>query len=586
MPTQELKLKLTSWWKPELPVYIIAVSAAAVILVLTVIIAWSTFLKGVPGAGDKFTFENYTDVFLNSMTATAAKNTLFLALGTVIVAVFFALPSTWLLHRTTMPLKKFFLVLMFLHILVPGFIRVIGWIMLLSPNIGIVNQFIRFFIPQESGPLSPYNVLFMAILQGLTLTPSIFFMLAGAFLAVDPSLEECSEICGASKLQSFRRIMLPLVMPALVAGSIYVLLTAASMFEIAALLGAPYQIQVFSTLMYSAMQAEFGLPQYGIAGVYGLLMLIPMLLILRYYQNMLKLSYRYATVTGKGYRPKLTELGRWRWAGVGFVGFYFLIDLFLPLLAVLWSSFLSFIQLPSLAALQTLTLRGYESAFRLLGRGGIVLNTIQLMLLVGIFSVVISLALSWIVVRTRLPGRFALDTASMVPLAVPGVAIGLSVLVVSLLLVKTVPFLYGSVAVIAIAETMRRIPFSSRTMNSSLIQIHPELEEAVQMSGGSRMTGIRAVIIPLITPALFYSFMMAVLHAYREVTLPLFLQGPNNMVISTAIWQLWRVNDTATTSATAVIMIVGMGILVSVLLKAFPELFGETKGHRGRGTSD
>ncbi len=572
---QEVKPLFRAWWKPELPIYIIVILAAAMISILIAVIIWATFFEGMPSLESKFTLDNYINVFLSPITPKAAQNTLILGLGTVLVAVFFALPATWLLHRTDIPLKKFFLTLMLLHILLPGFIKVMGWVMLISPNIGLINQFIRVFIPLESGPLSPYNIPFMALLQGLTLTPSIFFILSGAFLAMDPSLEESSAVCGSSGFKTLRHITLPLVMPALVAGSIYVFMTAVSMFEIAALLGSPYQIQVFSTLMYSSIQAEHTLPRYGIAGVYGVIMLIPMLLILSYYQKMIKLSHHYATVTGKGYRPKLTQLGKWTWVAVCFLGFYYLIDLFLPFLAVLWSSFLSHIQLPSLAALGQLTLAGYNSALRLLVQGGILVNTLQLVLATGMMSVVISLFFSWIVMRTRFPGRFVLDSISMLPLAVPGIALAFSVLIVSLLLVKAVPFLYGSVAVIAISETMRRIPFNTRTISTSLLQIHQELEEAAQICGGSRVTTINSILIPLIRPAIFYSFMMAVLHAYREVTLALFLQGPRNIVISTAIWQMWRSNDTSTATATAVIMVVAMGIIVYILLRAYPELSGE-----------
>ena len=451
------------------------------------------------------------------LTLRAARNTLVLGLGTVMLACFFALPIAWLIHRTNVLFKRFFLTLMFLQIILPGFLRTMGWIMLLSPEIGLLNQGLRLFIPVETGPLSIYNIRSMALLQGLALTPTLFFMVAGTFMAIDPSIEESAEVCGATRFQNLRRITVPLVMPAIVAGAIYLFMIAVSMFEIAALLGMPHSIHVFSTLMYSAVRTRHrSLPNYGVAGVYGLLILIPTVVALRYYQGMLKLSHRYTTVTGKGYRPKLINLGRWKLAGAGFMIFYSLISFFLPFLAVLWTSFVSRIQMPSMAALKTINLHGYRSAIMMLGEGGVLGNTIQLVLLVGILSVVISLIISWIVLRTRLPGRYTLDTISMLPQAIPGVAFAFSVAYVALLLIKQIPFFYGSIAAIILADGMRRIPFATRTISGSLIQIHPELEEAVQTCGCPRMVALRRVIIPLIIPALFYSFLWALLMSYSR----------------------------------------------------------------------
>lgn len=546
----------------------------AVICILGAVIIWATFQEGLPGFQAVFTLANYAEVLFYPVTPQAAANTVTLGLGTVLVSCFFGLPTAWLIHRTNVPFKKVFLVLMFVHVLLPGFLRTMGWIMLLSPEIGLINKALRIIIPVESGPFSLYNIPFMALLQGVSLTPTLFFMVAGAFAAIDPAIEESAEVCGASRLQNIRRIAVPLVMPGLMAAAIYIFMTAVSMFEVAALLGMPNNIQVFATLMYSAVRPELGLPNYGIAGVYGVLLLIPSAVALRYYQKMLKLTHRHATVTGKGYRPKLTDLGGWRKAGTGFIIFYFTIDLFLPFLAVLWTSLVPRIQMPSLAGLKTVSLAGYRSAFIVLGEGGVLTNTIQMVLYVGIVTVVISLVISWIVLRTRLPGRFALDTISMVPHAIPGIAFAFAIAYVSLLLVRQVPILYGSLAAIICADIMRRVPFGTRTISASLIQIHPELEEAVQVCGGSRIVALGKVIIPLIVPALFYSFVWSMLQAYREVTIALFLMSPRNVVMATAIWERWQSGETDAAAALGVIMVLAMGAIVLSVLRAFPQIFG------------
>jgi iron(III) transport system permease protein len=549
------------------------------IVFLAFIILWSTFQEGLPGFKANFTLEHYNDVLFASITKQAALNTILVGFLTVLISCFFAIPMGWLIHRTNVPLKRFFLTLMFLHVLLPSFLRTMGWIMLASSKVGILNQFLRTFIPVESGPLDVYNIPAISLIQGLSLTPTLFFMVAGAFVAIDPAFEESAQISGASLFHRLKRIALPLVLPAVVAGAIYIFMTAVSMFEVAELLGTPDNIWVFSTVMYGAVNPLSGLPNYGIAGVYGVLLLIPSAVALLFYQRMLKRSHRFATVTGKGYKPNLTILGKAKWIGFGFIMFYFSMDLFLPFLTVLWTSLLPYLQMPSMAALGTITSSGYTNAFRVLVEGNVLLNTVKLVFFVSIGTVVASLIFSWIVLRTRFPGRYALDTITMVPHAIPGIAFAFSVAYLALIITPTVP-LYGSLAAIILADAVRRIPFATRTIHASLIQIHRELEEAALISGGSRITAIRRVIIPLITPALFYSFVWSALHAYRELTIALFLLHPGNMVISVAIWQRWQAVDHGAAAALGVIMVMGMGIILYLLVHFFPQLVGTRVGRR------
>ncbi len=310
------------------------------------------------------------------------------------------------------------------------------------------------------------------------------------------------------------------------------------------------------------------------------MLLIPTVIALFYYQKMLKRSHRYATVTGKGYQPKLIDLGRWKWGAVGFLSLYHLLGLFFPFLALLWTSVVPYMQLPTMAALETVNFSAYRLAILTLWDGEVLANTIIVVLSVGAMSMLMGLIISWIVLRTRLPGRYALDTISMVPHAVPAVAFALSIAFIGLLLGRVVP-LYGSLFAIILADVMRRIPFATRTIHGSLIQIHPELEEAVLTSGGSRVVAIRTVLAPLIIPSLFYNFMWAALHAYSEVTVALFLQSPRSMVAATAIWAAWQNGESATASALGIIMIVGLSIILLVLLKRFPQMFGGRLGRSG-----
>ncbi|MBI4322435.1 MAG: iron ABC transporter permease [Chloroflexi bacterium] len=556
---------IASLLRPETPLFAIALLAALFIVGLVVVVLYATVIDGLPGVEGKLSLVNYSDVMFSSVTYRALTNTIWLGLGTVAINFFFAVPIAWLIHRTSMPFKTVFLTLMYLGITIPGFLRAIAWILLLSPKIGLVNQFLRIFLPTDEGPLSIYNLPGIAFVQGLGLTAVMFFMISAAFLAVDPALEESAEVSGARKLSVMRRISLPLIAPALAAAGIYNFMTAVSMFDTPALLGAPSRIHVLSTLMFYTVHTDIGLPRYGVAGVYGVVLLVPTLIALYYYQKMLRRSYRYAVVTGKGYKPKLVELGPWKWAGVGFVSIFFFLELFLPLLVLIWTSLVPYIRLPSSEAFASINAEGYRYAIdALLGRP--LTNTLIMVLAVMFGVLFVSTIISWVVLRTRMPGRYTLDSVAMLPHAVPSIAFAFAIAFIALSLGKVLP-LYGSLVVIILAHVVAYVSFGTRTINGALIQIHRDLEEAVSTSGGSRITAIRKVILPLLAPALFYSGLWVGLLSYREVTMALFLQTPQNKVFSTVIWTLWGANKPSQAAALGVIMFVGTMIIVVILLR-------------------
>lgn len=559
----------------ELPLYLVGLLAGAILVLLTLVCLRISLQVGMlPDFTAPVTFSNYAEVLFDTATLKVAWNTLIVGVGTTAIAFFFAVPSAWLLQRTDIPWKRFFMVLMFLQLIMPAFLRAMGYIMLLSPKIGMINQFLRLFIPVESGPLSPYNLFTISFLQGLGLTPVLFLMISGAFWSMDSTYEEAASACGAGRLVVFRRITMSFVKPALTAGLIYIFMLGLSLFETAALLGTPKRIYIFPTLMYQSLYPDFGSPNFGIAAVYGTQLIIPLLVILYFYQKVLKSAHRYAAVTGKGYKPKWVVLGRLKWVGLGFIGLYFMLVFFLPFLTMLWASFVPYFQLPSMEIIKQLSLNAYKAGFSIIWNKQALTNTLLLMFFVGLFTVGVSFAISWIVIRGRLPGKYALDSVAMLPQALPRAALAIVVLYVALSVVKIVP-IYGTVIILIIANTITYIPFTTRTITSAFIQIHRELEEAAQVAGGSVWVTIRRIVVPVILPALIFAFIWTALLAYREVTMALFLIGPKNIVLASEIWTLWDQSDIVTAAAIGVIMVLIGGIILFGVMSLFPRVFRE-----------
>ena len=176
--------------------------------------------------------------------------------------------------RTDIPFKKTIYVLLTIGILIPVFLRTIAWILLLSPRIGLINKSLQSFFALDSPPFDLYSLTGMAFVQGVSFVPGAFFMLAASYRSMDPSLEEAAYTAGVGKLRTFLKINIPITWPAIAAVMVYLFMTALAVFEVPAIIGLPARILVLSSLIYNSTTPSTGLPNYGMAGAYGAIMLV------------------------------------------------------------------------------------------------------------------------------------------------------------------------------------------------------------------------------------------------------------------------------------------------------------------------
>jgi iron(III) transport system permease protein len=519
-----------------------------------------TLRQGLPGQARPLTLANFAEVFTDPFTGQVLGNTLAFAAVAILVTLIFAVPLVWLVTRTDLPGKELIYVLMTIGILTPVFLRVIGWILLFSPQIGLVNQALMGTFGLEEAPLSLYNVVGMAITQGISFVPAAFFMLVASYRAIDPALEEAAFTSGASRLQTIVRINLPLTLPAILGVMIYLLMTAVSVFETPALLGLPSRTFVLSSAIYFAVTPQTGLPKYGLAATYGLIMMALGLLASYLYFRAVSEGKKYAVISGKGYRPRLLELGRGKWLALALVVFYFGLEIFLPFAAILWASLLPYLQVPSAAALREVSLNNYvtlPSYVRLTP----ILNTLLLMVSAPTLTVLLSLAVSWIVVRSRSRLRGPLDMLAFLPHAVPAIVFAVALAWLALTYRTWLP-LYGSLVLIILAHTISSLAYGTRTMNSTMIQVHSELEEAGLLSGASPLQVFGRILLPLVSGAVFNAWLWLALLSYREVTMALVLYSPTAEVLPTLVWKLWASSAVTQVSALGVLLIVVVTALV------------------------
>jgi iron(III) transport system permease protein len=533
----------------------------------TLAILIMTLRQGLPGQARPLTLANFAEVFADPFTFQVLGNTLGFAAVAILITLVFAVPLVWLVTRTDLPGKEAIYVLMAIGILTPVFLRVIGWILLFSPQIGLVNQALMGAFGLSEPPFSLYNVVGMAITQGIAFVPAAFFMLVAAYHAIDPALEEAAYTSGASRWKTILHVNVPLTLPAILGVMIYLLMTAISVFETPALLGLPSRTFVLSSAIYFAVTPQTGLPKYGLAATYGLIMMALGLLSSYLYFRVVSQGKKYAVISGKGYRPRLLELGRWKAAAVAFVVFYFALELFLPFAAILWASLLPYLQVPSAAALRDISLNNYLALPTYVGITPI-LNTLALVVAAPTLTVILSLAVSWIVVRSRYAVRGPLDTIAFLPHAIPAIVFAVALAWLALTYRTWLP-LYGTIVLIIVAHTISQLAYGTRTMNSTMIQVHSELEEAGQLSGASPFQVFWRILVPLVSGAVFNVWLWLALLSYREVTMALVLYSPQSEVLSTLVWKLWASSGVPQVAALGVILITIVAVIVLALRSVF-----------------
>jgi iron(III) transport system permease protein len=536
---------------------------AALILIVGVpvlMVVLMSLRTGFPGEGGPLTLQNFIEVYADVGTYEVLGNTLLFALGSVAVALLFAIPLSWLLMRTDIPFKKTFYVLLTVGILIPVFLRTIAWILLLSPRIGLLNKWLVQIFNLDGPPLSLYNIAGMAFIQGVSFVPGAFFMLSASYRAMDPSLEEAAYTAGVGKLRTFLRINIPLTLPAIAAVMVYLFMTGIAVFEVPAIVGLPARILVLSALIYTATSPPTGLPEYGIAGAYGGVMLVAGLALAYFYVRLVKQGKKFTVITGRGYRPREIALGRWRWAAIAFVLLYLSIEVFVPFLVLLWTSFLPYLQLPSAAALKTMTLKNYLTIPDYTGAQPFI-NTIILMIGVPTVAMCLSVLVSWVVVRTQVRLRGTLDTVAFLPHAIPSILVAVGLAYLSLAYRDYFP-LYGTIFIILLAHVINWIAYGTRTTNSVMIQVHRELEEAGKVAGASTPRVLWKIVLPLIAAGVLNSWIWIGMLSYREVTMALTLYTRTNIVISTVVWQFWSSGWIPQVSALGVILILFALIVV------------------------
>jgi iron(III) transport system permease protein len=521
-------------------------------------LVWGSFKTTRPGAAGFFAFDvtlsNYIRAVTQGQFASAVINSFVYSSAAALGALGLAIPLAWITERTNAPARSAIYGLSIVGLVVPGILTTVAWIFLASPNIGLLNK-TAIGLGLVEPPFNIFSLggmIWVSIWQYL---PMAFLLMAAAFQSMDPNLEEASAMSGHGVARTTLRVTLPLALPSMLAVLILLLISGLEAFETPALLGLSGKVLVFSTLVY--LNTSFAPSDIGLASAYAVFMLIISILFLTWYLRMTRRERAFATITGKGFRPRRIRLGRWRLLIAAVALFILAIGVVLPLLVLLWASSLRFFQPPSLDALRLMKLVNYERLWASDTTRWAFMNSLILGVTSATATVLLVTLIAWIVARTKLPGRKLLDFLAFIPIAIPGIVLGISL--IWLYLSFPLP-IYGTLWIILLAYMIKYMPIVMRIMSAAIAQVHPEMEEASMICSSWLMT-LRRVLFPLLRPGLVAGWIWVMSHAFRELNTAILLANQQTRPVGVAMYALW--NDGAFGALAAFGVIVALIVFVA-----------------------
>jgi iron(III) transport system permease protein len=509
-----------------------------------------------------FTLSNFSSAYGERDALAIIRETALFAGGAVVLAAVIGFTLAYLVERTDIPFRNVIFVLALVPIMMPPIVTALAWIFLLGENNGLINVFIRAVFGMDgSGPFSAFSFFGMIWVQGLTMSSLAFLLMSASLKTMDSSLEEASAASGGSTFHTLRRVTLPILRPAVLSTLVLLFILAIEAFDVPLVLGA--RTKVFANTVYFALNPVQDFPRYGEVAALSLSFLAFTYVLFFIYSHLTRQANRFATVTGKGYRPKRFVLGIWKYPALAFVLGFSLIQFVFPLLILLWASLLDRFIAPSFNELGLLTLDAYTDVFSKGVFWGALKNT--LIVAVGAATIVafFSTIVAWIVVRSNMRGKRVLDLVASSSLAIPSVIAGVAFIIFYLSISRWVP-IYGTVWVLVLAYSFR-FSLAYRINSAGVVQLGKELEEASVASGATMINTFRHVIMPLLAPSMFIGFILIFFLAFRDFTMAFMLGTSENKMLSVMVWNGLQSNNTGEAAAVSILIVAILAIAVGIL---------------------
>lgn len=533
-----------------------AVMAAVMLLALWLVlypVVWllyGVFHAGAPGDAGGWTLANLRAVLLDPEYWRTVARSVGIAIGITLLASLIGVPLAWLTVKTDIPLRGLIELAALLPFFTSTFIGALAWIFIANPTNGLLKVWLGL-------PVNVYSSAGIIWVTGLYMTPYMYLFTTAALRNIDTTYEEASFMCRARLWRTLTRVTLPLIAPALLSGMSVVLVLSMGIFGVAAILGFPAKISLLATEVY--VKANWTPPDYGAATVAGLtLMAITAACLIG--QRRLLRGRSYALVGGRGFRVKRYQLGRWAPLALAASLLYALLAVMLPLLVLIKLSLQSY-PMPGFGHWTTANWRAFVERPELTAT---LLRSLYLSVAGAAFCVMLTAVIAYIVQRSRMPGRRLLEQISTMPMGIPDIVMGIALLWAYI----TWP-IWGTIWIVAIAYITLFMPYGVRAIGAGITQIHPELEESSRVHRASWFRTFWRVLLPLLRPSLFSTWILLFIIFIREISAAVMLTTIDTKLFPVLIFEQWMEGNFPVMCAGALLLSAIMAVVIGIVRWGF-----------------
>ena len=512
-------------------------------------------------AGRQLTYQNYVRLFTEAGFWQVALNSFLFAVITTVIALAISVVASVVIVRTRVPLRGTMDACLLLPTYISPLVLAFSWVYIYGPA-GYVTVLVRSLLGVT--PWNLYSLVGMAVTESVALVPIGYLYCSGAMQQLDSSLESAARTCGAGPWTVLRRVVLPMIRPPVFYAALLIFSISLETLSIPLLYGGPVGIELFASFIYTKGLLESH-SDFGLLGAASVLVLCVMAILVVIQFIALKNGRRFISVRGKAARRSTLELGGIRWLGFAFVALYLLFGPILPMLGLVARAFTQVLT-PLVTPYKVLTLSNFQAVFSFQQYVDSIGHSILIALVGGVVTTLVATLVVLITKRSTFALARPLEFIALAPQVVPGIILGLGFFWM-FALVPGMGVLRGSMIGLMIAFGVRAFPIAFGAVAPIVMQIGTELDAAARTVGADWWYTFRRVLVRMLVPGLYASFVLLFVQMVKEFTPAIFLGTADTEVIGTTMLEMWLNGNTGPVAALSLVQILICVVFVVVAKK-------------------
>ena len=536
--------------KEHLIQYGVTAITACLVLAPLVPVVYTSFLdRPLYDTGGVLSLDNYVRLLSDPEFHDVIRDTLYFAFLTTLISVGLGVVMAVVIGRTDLPGRSILGEIMLWPIYLSPLVIAFAWVIMYSPA-GYGTLLVKNLLHVQ--PWNLYTIPGMAAVAAVALMPIAYLYCSSSAAVADPALEDAARTAGAGPLRILLSVTLPLMRPPILYSAVLIFTIGLEVLSIPMILGGPVGIDFFSSYLYKNWLGG-AQPDYGLVGAAAVFLLLIVTALVLLQNALLRDTSRFVTVRGKATRPHIFRLGWVRWALSAFILLYVLLAAILPMVGLIMQAFTKFLT-PLAPPWRFLTLQNFAVIFSYPAYTRSITNSIVISVVGGVLTTLFVALIALVAHRSEFRLRKVLDFLAIYPRAMPGMIVGIGFFW-AFVLVKPLGPIRNTIWALTIAFSVRYLPVAFGAISPMLARLGAELDDAARTSGADWWTTCWQILLKLLKPALYSSFILLFIQLIKEYGAAVFLVAPGSEVMGLSMLQFWVQGEAGPVAALSLVQV-------------------------------